>query len=176
LYLAIPWLAHQDAAADSLVWLSLFYGVSLLIFTMYGGGFATIPAYLADLFGSKFVGGIHGRLLTAWSTAGVLGPLAITQLRESARHRALEDLATRVDPAAFAEQFGAGVEQLPRLIHAKTVTIPKLLALAPPGTPDPTSGLYNTTLYLMAGLLAVAFVANACVKPVAAKHHLPDGA
>ena len=46
----------------------------MIIFTMYGGGFATIPAYLADMFGTRYVGGIHGRLLTAWSLAGVLGP------------------------------------------------------------------------------------------------------
>ena len=41
---------------------------------MYGGGFATVPAYLADMFGTQFVGAIHGRLLTAWSTAGIIGP------------------------------------------------------------------------------------------------------
>ena len=47
-----------------------------VILSMYGGGFATVPAYLADMFGTQFVGAIHGRLLTAWSTAGVIGPLA----------------------------------------------------------------------------------------------------
>ncbi len=52
--------------------------------SMYGGGFATVPAYLADTFGTKFVGAIHGRLLTAWSTAGVLGPLIVTTLRDHA--------------------------------------------------------------------------------------------
>jgi MFS family permease len=50
--------------------------------SMYGGGFYTIPAYLADIFGTRFVGGIHGRLLTAWSTAGVLGPVLVNYLRE----------------------------------------------------------------------------------------------
>jgi hypothetical protein len=49
---------------------------------MYGGGFATIPAYLADLFGDKMVSAIHGRLLTAWSTAGVLGPVLVNYVRE----------------------------------------------------------------------------------------------
>jgi MFS family permease len=49
---------------------------------MYGGGFATIPAYLADLFGTQFVGAIHGRLLTAWSTAGILGPVLVNYIRE----------------------------------------------------------------------------------------------
>jgi MFS family permease len=49
---------------------------------MYGGGFATIPAYLADIFGTKFVGAIHGRLLTAWSAAGILGPVLVNYIRE----------------------------------------------------------------------------------------------
>ena len=54
-----------------------------IILTMYGGGFATIPAYLADIFGTKYVGGIHGRLLTAWSAAGVLGPVLVNYIREA---------------------------------------------------------------------------------------------
>ena len=49
---------------------------------MYGGGFATIPAYLADIFGTQHVGAIHGRLLTAWSLAGIVGPMLISYLRE----------------------------------------------------------------------------------------------
>ena len=50
---------------------------------MYGGGFATIPAYLADLFGTQFVGAIHGRLLTAWSTAGILGPVVVNYMHDT---------------------------------------------------------------------------------------------
>ena len=53
-----------------------------MIFTMYGGGFSTIPAYLRDLFGVREVGAIHGRLLTAWSVAAVVGPTLMTYLRE----------------------------------------------------------------------------------------------
>ena len=53
-----------------------------VILSMYGGGFATIPAYLADMFGTHMVGAIHGRLLTAWSTAGVLGPVLVNYIRE----------------------------------------------------------------------------------------------
>jgi hypothetical protein len=49
---------------------------------MYGGGFATIPAYLADMFGTQFVGAIHGRLLTAWSTAGILGPVIVNSMHD----------------------------------------------------------------------------------------------
>ena len=62
--------------------LLLFAGSLCVILTMYGGGFATIPAYLADLFGSQYVGAIHGRLLTAWSTAGILGPVVVNYIRE----------------------------------------------------------------------------------------------
>jgi len=60
----------------------LFIAAAAVILSMYGGGFATIPAYLADIFGTKYVGGIHGRLLTAWSTAGVLGPVLVNYIRE----------------------------------------------------------------------------------------------
>jgi MFS family permease len=60
----------------------LFVALFCLILTMYGGGFATIPAYLADIFGTQFVGAIHGRLLTAWSAAGILGPVLVNYIRE----------------------------------------------------------------------------------------------
>jgi MFS family permease len=60
----------------------VFVGIFCLILTMYGGGFATIPAYLSDIFGTQFVGAIHGRLLTAWSAAGILGPVLIGYIRE----------------------------------------------------------------------------------------------
>ena len=76
----------------AVVWLVYFYAATMIIFTMYGGGFATIPAYLADMFGTRYVGGIHGRLLTAWSLAGVLGPVAITMLRERSIDAAIRDL------------------------------------------------------------------------------------
>ena len=75
LYASIPSLA----AAGSL---ALFVAAFCVILSMYGGGFATVPAYLADLFGTRMVGAIHGRLLTAWSTAGIIGPVLVTYIRE----------------------------------------------------------------------------------------------
>ncbi|MGK2922394.1 MAG: L-lactate MFS transporter [Methyloceanibacter sp.] len=75
LYAAVPWTGETG----SIVLFVLFYCV---IMTMYGGGFATIPAYLRDIFGVRYVGAIHGRLLTAWSTAGVLGPVLVNYIRE----------------------------------------------------------------------------------------------
>jgi len=60
----------------------LFVGAVCIILSMYGGGFATVPAYLADLFGTQMVGAIHGRLLTAWATAGILGPVVVNYMRD----------------------------------------------------------------------------------------------
>jgi MFS family permease len=87
--------------------------------SMYGGGFATVPAYLADVFGTQFVGAIHGRLLTAWSTAGVLGPFIVTVLRD----RAIAHNAAR-------------------------------------------AGIYPPIYLILAGLLALGFIANLLVRPV----------
>ena len=75
LYANIP----GSAAAGSGV---LFVAAACIILSMYGGGFATVPAYLADLFGTQMVGAIHGRLLTAWATAGILGPVIVNYMRE----------------------------------------------------------------------------------------------
>jgi MFS family permease len=63
--------------------LAIFVAAFCIIASMYGGGFATIPAYLADMFGTQFVGAIHGRLLTAWSTAGILGPVIVNYLHDT---------------------------------------------------------------------------------------------
>ncbi len=75
LYFSIP----GSAAAGSKL---LFVGACCIIVSMYGGGFSTVPAYLADLFGTQMVGAIHGRVLTAWSTAGILGPVVVNYMRE----------------------------------------------------------------------------------------------
>jgi MFS family permease len=71
-------------AASAAEWkiLALFVACFCVIASMYGGGFATIPAYLADMFGTQFVGAIHGRLLTAWSTAGIVGPVIVNYLHD----------------------------------------------------------------------------------------------
>ena len=113
LYSAAPWAAHTGNKA-------LFVVFCCVILSMYGGGFAAVPAYLADVFGTQFVGAIHGRLLTAWSTAGVLGPVLVSYISQRATQ--------------------AGVAQ---------------------------QSVYDQTLYVMAGLLAVGFVANLLVRPLA---------
>jgi len=120
LYAGAPFAAGIGSQA-------LFVAMMCVILSMYGGGFATVPAYLADMFGTRFVGAIHGRLLTAWSTAGVLGPILIGQIRDS--------------------QLASGV------------------------APD---RVYNRILFILAGLLAVGFVANLLVRPVAEKWYMPE--
>lgn len=75
LYASIPTLGNAGS-------LALFVGAFCIILSMYGGSFATVPAYLADMFGTQMVGAIHGRLLTAWATAGVLGPVLVNYIRE----------------------------------------------------------------------------------------------
>lgn len=75
LYAVVPW----SGQTGSIFFFVAFYAV---ILSMYGGGFATIPAYLRDVFGTRYVGAIHGRLLTAWSVAGVLGPVLVNYIRQ----------------------------------------------------------------------------------------------
>jgi MFS family permease len=75
LYASVPWSGHAGAIA-------LFVGAFCIILSMYGGGFSTVPAYLADMFGTQMVGAIHGRLLTAWSAAGIFGPVIVNYIRE----------------------------------------------------------------------------------------------
>jgi MFS family permease len=120
LYATVPTFGHSGQVL-------LFIAAFCVILTMYGGGFATVPAYLADMFGTQMVGAIHGRLLTAWSTAGVIGPVLINYFRDT--------------------QLAAGV---------------------------PRNTVYDTTMYVLAGLLAVGFICNLLVRPVAAKWFMSD--
>ncbi|KPF97278.1 MFS transporter, partial [Rhodopseudomonas sp. AAP120] len=112
-------LAPTLAAMGSKVMFVLAFGI---ILSMYGGGFATVPAYLADIFGTQFVGAIHGRLLTAWATAGIIGPVVVNYIREA--------------------QIAAGV---------------------------PRAQVYDFTMYILAGMLALGLICNALVRPLADK-------
>jgi MFS family permease len=105
----------------------LFVGAACVIVSMYGGGFATLPAYLADLFGTQFVGAIHGRLLTAWATAGILGPVLVNYMRE--------------------HQLSLGIAR---------------------------AQVYNQTMYILVGLLAVGLVCNLLVRPLNAKWFMTE--
>jgi MFS family permease len=105
----------------------LFVLLAAVIISFYGGGFSTVPAYLRDLFGTFQVGAIHGRVLTAWSAAGIAGPLIVNGVLDSR------------------------------------------------GTPgELVAGDYRPALFIMVGLLAVGFIANLLIRPVAAKWHEPQ--
>ena len=86
LYCLIPMAARNGSVI-------FFVSVCAVIISMYGGGFATAPAYLKDLFGTMQVGAIHGRLLTAWSVAGVLGPVLVNHTREFLKQRGADGVA-----------------------------------------------------------------------------------
>ena len=120
LYASVP----GSAAAAST---ALFVGAFCIILSMYGGGFSTVPAYLADLFGTQYVGAIHGRLLTAWSTAGILGPVVVNYMREY--------------------QLGLGL---------------------------PRDQVYNQTMYILVGMLAIGLICNWAIRPVADKWFMTD--
>jgi hypothetical protein len=74
LYAAVPYTGQIGSV-------TLFVAAYAIIFSMYGGGFATVPAYLKDMFGTRYVGAIHGMLLTAWSMAGIFGPVLVNYIR-----------------------------------------------------------------------------------------------
>jgi len=118
LYVSLPWSGATGSVA-------LFVIAVCLILSMYGGGFATVPAYLADLFGTQMVGAIHGRLLTAWATAGILGPVVVNYMREY--------------------QISLGM---------------------------PRESVYNTTMYILAGMLVLGLLCNLMLKPIAEKHFM----
>jgi MFS family permease len=114
--------------SGSLGSVGLFVLCFVIILSMYGGGFATVPAYLKDMFGTRYVGAIHGMLITAWSVAGVFGPVLVNYIRQY--------------------QIENGV---------------------------PKAQAYNTTMYIMAGLLVIGFFCNLFVKAVDARFHMkPD--
>jgi MFS family permease len=120
LYVLVPWTGAIGSVA-------LFVLCFVIIMSMYGGGFATVPAYLRDMFGTRYVGAIHGVLLTAWSAAGVFGPVLVNYIREY--------------------QIGHGV---------------------------PKAQAYNTTMYIMAGLLVIGFVCNLMIKAVHERYHMKE--
>jgi len=152
--------------------LSVFLASTILIVSFYGGLFSVLPAFLADIFGQKHSGAIHGRILTAWSVTAIMGPSLLSYLRKMSYDNALVDLASKVDPAIFQKTFGAPISELSILAQNKTVTIIKLLDIVPAGTPDPTPLLYDSTLYIMSGILIIGLICNTLMRPVHPKHHI----
>ncbi|KAL7518960.1 hypothetical protein ACHAWX_003759 [Stephanocyclus meneghinianus] len=153
-------------------YLLTFYSGSVLAITFYGGIFSILPAYIADLFGQKHAGAIHGKALTAWAASAVAGPMGLAYLRSSSQEKSIQELLTTIhahDATALERCFGCSIHDeatIEKLIDAKTLTIGKLMELAPPGTVDPTPFLYDSTCYVAAGLMSVAFVSNLAIRPL----------
>ena len=156
--------------SDVFPMLAMFYGVSVLSVSFCGGTFAVLPAYIADLFGQKHAGSIHGKALTAWAASAVCGPMGLSYLRSTSESAATQDLLRQIDDKdAFEEAFGCSVEDssaIQTLIDAKTISISRLMELAPDGTTDPTPFLYDSTCYVAAGLMGVAALANLAIRPI----------
>lgn len=165
LYLACPTLIEQAVSTGSTVPLYLFCGASMAVISGMGAAFAILPAYESDLFGTKNVGAVHGRMLAFSSLASITGPSMILKLRSMAEEKAIFDLLTKINPAQFESTFGAPMDLASELIAAKTINISKLLALCPPGTLDPTPHLYDVPMYTLSAFAATAFVAHYMVKP-----------
>ena len=121
-------------------------GSTVAALTVMGGTFAVLPAYEADLYGSKYVGAIHGRFLTFGAAATVAGPMLLLNLRKMAEVNAINDLLAKVDPQLFLSKFGVSIADAPSLIEvdiqlislyiilihvhqAKTLTISKLMTI-----------------------------------------------
>jgi MFS family permease len=120
LYITVPYAGGSGNVA-------LFAFCFCIIISMYGGSFSTVPAYLKDMFGVRYVGAIHGMLLTAWSAAGIFGPVLVNYIRE----------------------------------YNVTHGVPKAQA-------------YNTTMYIMAGLLVLGLICNFLVKAVDKRYHMKE--
>jgi MFS family permease len=93
-----PYLAHTASISnDVLPYLGTFYCGSILALTFYGGVFSALPAYIADLFGQKHAGAIHGKLLTAWAASAVVGPMGLGYMRSYSISNAIEDLLNKIE-------------------------------------------------------------------------------
>jgi len=168
----------QGMNSNVLPMLATFYGGSIISISFYGGIFSVLPAYIADLFGQKHAGSIHGKALTAWAASAVAGPLGLAYLRSESENIAIHDLLQKVENNdAFECTFGCTVDNVSSihsLIDAKTLSISRLLDFVPKDTVDPTPFLYDSTLYVGAGLMGVALLANLAIQPLDMKDILSD--
>ena len=167
LYSLTPWTAHTGQKA-------LFVVFCCVILSMYGGAFATLPAYLADVFGTQFVGAIHGRLLTAWSTAGVLGPVLVSFISQRALQAGVAK-ANVYDQTLYVMAgllvVGLVANLLIRPLSARWFMAPAELAAVqggqPPIVPGATMAVPPATAGTsgigLGGLTAAAAVAWLCV-------------
>lgn len=174
LYLSLPYLVSQIVQTKAALPLALFCGSTCLALSFMGGIYAILPAYEADLFGPKYVGANHGRMLLASSAAAIVGPSLILTLRNIGERSAINGLLQHIDAATFQQKFGANISEAQQLIEAKTVTISKLMEVMPPHVQDPTPFMYNTSFYSIGALMGVAALSHYMVSPVNHKYFEKD--
>ena len=172
LYLCLPSLVGGVVTYTFLACLYAFVGSTMLAVSIVGGAFAILPAYEADLYGSKYVGPIHGKFLLAAASSSLSGPPLLLALRKRSEMNAINDLLGKINPEKFQEFFGVDTSHVNELIEAKTLTISKLMKIVPDGVSDPTPFLYDSTMYLMAGLISVSALTHYLVKPVDPKYFI----
>lgn len=173
LYLGVPYMVENVVQSKNAAVLGGFVASTTLAVSIMGGTYAIMPAYESDLFGSKYVGANHGRFLLWSSTAALAGPSLLLALRSRSEQAALEGLLQNVDPTRFYDTFGAPLERAHELIDAKSLTISRLMEIMPEGTPDPSPFVYDSTMYAMTGLMGVAALSHALVRPVNPKFYEP---
>jgi len=148
-----------------------FFLNSFLAVTAMGWVFSCLPPYEAELYGSRWVGAIHGKFLPFSTVRGLAGPAILLALRQREEARAMDQLLHVVDPHLFLQTFGAGVDAAPLLVQGGSLSLSRLAVLVPPTTmADPSPLLYNSSMYTMAGLALMAGLLNARIRPVADKH------
>jgi hypothetical protein len=171
LYAGLPTLVGSVVSSGSALPLYGFIASTVVAMSMMGGTYSIMPAYEADLFGSKYVGPIHGRfLLFGAGLAGVIGPEIILRLRAKAKKAAIDSLLLTVSGYDFERVFGAPITSAPELFDSNDLTIAKLMPIAPTGTADPSPFLYDSTMYAMAWIMAVAAISHAAIGDVNRKH------
>jgi hypothetical protein len=157
LYASAPSLARSGNQAA-------FVLAVCVIVSMYGGGFATIPAYLADTFGTQFVGAIHGRLLTAWSTAGIIGPVLVNYIREAQ----IAAGVPRQQVYDFTMYILAGLLLLGLIANALVKPLPGCWFNSREDIPDPKSQTPSPNITGTTGIRDVGFGAWDFVRVTAA--------
>lgn len=171
--LALPAIAAM-APTDPEFSATLWKGATCLVPLFYGGYVVLLAPAVATVFGTDRVGTVFPRIFAVLNLSNLFAAALVGRQRDAAVHAAATDLAATADPAAFELAFGAPLEALPSLIDAKTATIPALIALAPPGTPDPSPLIYADTLTTLA---ATSVLALAChVGALSLKRPDPTGA
>jgi len=169
IYMSLPYLADSVISTQSALPLYIFCGGATMAIINMGGNFSVMPAYEADLFGSKYIGAIHGRMMMFLSAAALSGPFLVLKLRSLSEYKAIMGLLEHISPTEFEAAFGVGVSQVSELISTKVLTINRLLAMCPPEVLDPTPHVYDTSMYALSAVMGVGTAAHLMVKPLSQK-------